>query len=176
VQALTGFTLTLIGYDASVDKITDGSGRVALVHASGEEAATWKFTDLMAHWTRKHPLAAYVPSMHEKAKNLYRYGPTVRLGEGTDFLHFLRAMSEARSITIPASSWKIFRPIILNPNGAASFGLNRLIYLCFMTRWKQRKWPNIIALRAEDRARSFASAAAAQDDAMGQRPSFEFPA
>lgn len=96
VQALTRFTLTLIGYDASADKITDGGGRVALVHASGEEAATWKFTDLMAHWTRKHPLAAYVPSIHEKGKDLYRFGPTVRLGEGTDFLHFLRAMSEGK--------------------------------------------------------------------------------
>ena len=50
----------------------------------------------MAHWIRKHPLAAYVPSLHEKAKNSYRYGPTVRLGEGTDFLHFLRAMSEGK--------------------------------------------------------------------------------
>jgi hypothetical protein len=88
--------MTLIGYDAYEEKITDGNGRLSLVHSSGEEAATWKFTDLMTHWIRKHPLAAYAPSMHEKAKNAYRYGSSVRLGEDTDFLHFLRAMSAGK--------------------------------------------------------------------------------
>ena len=95
-QKLTGLTLTLIGFNPSTGKITDRSGRVALVHASGEEAATWAFTDLMTHWNRKHPFAAYVPSMHDLARNKYRYGPIVRLGEGTDFLHFLRSMAAGK--------------------------------------------------------------------------------
>jgi hypothetical protein len=92
-QKLTGLTLTLVGYDPSTGKITDQSGRVALLDAGGEEAATWSFTDLMTHWNRKHPFAAYVPSMHDIPENSYRYGQIVRLGEGTDFLHFLRGMS-----------------------------------------------------------------------------------
>ncbi len=96
VQRLTDFTMTLIGYNASTGKITDGSGRIALVHSTGVEAATWAFTDLMAHWNKKHPFAAYVPSIHEKARNEYQYGPVVRLGEGTDFLRFLRAMADGK--------------------------------------------------------------------------------
>jgi hypothetical protein len=96
LQDLTGFTLTLVGYNASTGKITDQRGRIALVHTSGEEAATWAFADLMVHWNKKHPFAAYVPSMHNRSENKYRYGEIVRLGEGTDFFHFLRGMSAGK--------------------------------------------------------------------------------
>jgi MvaI/BcnI restriction endonuclease family len=96
LQHLTGFTMTLVGYNASTGKITDPSGHIALVHTSGEEAATWAFTHLMAHWNKKHPFAAYVPSIHNESENKYHYGQIVRLGEGTDFLHFLRGMSAGK--------------------------------------------------------------------------------
>ena len=49
---------------------------------------------MMTHWNRKHAFAAYVPSLHRKGPpNQYRYGPVVRLGEGTDFLLLLQAFA-----------------------------------------------------------------------------------
>ena len=88
----TELTLALVGYDHETGKILEASGGIALLSPTGEEAARWSFADLMAHWNRKHALAAYVPSMKEDSPVLmYRYGPVVRLGEGTDFLRFLKA-------------------------------------------------------------------------------------
>jgi hypothetical protein len=58
-------------------------------------AAEWKFSDLLRHWSRKHAKAVYVPSMCRKEPRLsYRFADLVRLGEGTDFLRFLRAVHD----------------------------------------------------------------------------------
>jgi hypothetical protein len=49
----------------------------------------------MNHWNRKHAQAVYVPSLSQRAGELneYRYGELVRMGEGTDFLRFLRCVA-----------------------------------------------------------------------------------
>jgi hypothetical protein len=93
----TGLTLTLVGYDAAQGKILDAGGGLSLLTNRGVAAATWRYTDLMSHWNRKHAQAAYVPAMTRKIPRLqYSFGQTVRLAEGTDFLRFLRAVAERR--------------------------------------------------------------------------------
>jgi hypothetical protein len=48
----------------------------------------------MAHWQRKHALAAYIPAMvREDPVRQYAFGHTVHLGEGTDFFLLLKALS-----------------------------------------------------------------------------------
>jgi hypothetical protein len=91
----TGLTLTIVGYDKAKGKILDANGGIVLISSTYEEAAIWNFADLMAHWNRKHALAVYVPSKRESSLPLrYAYGSVVRLGEGTDFLRFLRTVAE----------------------------------------------------------------------------------
>jgi hypothetical protein len=94
VCAATSLTLTLEGYDAAKKKITDFSKGISLIGTKGETAATWHYKDLLSHWTRKHALAAYVPSISRKDPvNQYQYGNRVRLAEGTEFSLFLNGVA-----------------------------------------------------------------------------------
>ena len=91
---LTKLTLTTPGFNDATGKIVDAHGGIVLVAADGREAATWRFDGLMRHWNRKHRQAAYVPSqMKTEPARQYRYGDMVRLGDGTDFLRFLKALT-----------------------------------------------------------------------------------
>jgi hypothetical protein len=93
-QSSTGLKMILIGYDSLVGKITDADGSVALVSDDGEVAAAWAFSGLLAHWSRKHTRAAYVPSMRRtEPRWQYAYGPQVRLAQQTDGLRLLRALA-----------------------------------------------------------------------------------
>ncbi len=84
----------LLGYDREAGKICDATGGIALVNLNGDEAAVWRYTEIMAHWNRKHAQAVYIPSMCNKTPDLqYWYGNLVRLGLGTDFLLYLKAIS-----------------------------------------------------------------------------------
>jgi hypothetical protein len=51
------------GYDRDEKKITDMSGDIALISQEGMLAAAWPFPALIAHWTRKHARAVYLPSV-----------------------------------------------------------------------------------------------------------------
>ena len=95
--ARTGLRLVLPGFDTPSGKIIDPTGGLALVDESGAVAAEWSYAGLMAHWRRKHALAAYVPSL-KRAEPLreYQYSNWIRLGEGTDFLRFLAAVAARR--------------------------------------------------------------------------------
>lgn len=91
----TNLTLRLCGYDASTGKITDADGSLVLVRGEDTIAASWSFTSLAEIWNRKHSQAVYVPAERRKMPDLaYRYGDTVRLGEGTDFLRLLNAIAK----------------------------------------------------------------------------------
>jgi len=91
----TGLTLTLTGYDADLGKIISADGGISLLDDSGQEAATWLYTDMMKHWNRKHAQAVYIPSMCRTAPpRQYIYGSEIDLGEGTDFLKFLKAVAD----------------------------------------------------------------------------------
>jgi hypothetical protein len=94
ICAATNLTLTLEGYDPAKRKITDFSKGISLIGAKGETAAIWHYKDLLSHWTRKHALAAYVPSISRKDPvNQYQYGNRVRLAEGTEFSLFLNGVA-----------------------------------------------------------------------------------
>lgn len=90
----TRLTMQFIGYDPSKNRITDPKGGFTLADAAGNEAATWHFASLLAHWNKKHAKAAYVPfRARTEPDQQYSYGARVRLGEDTDFLRFLQAMA-----------------------------------------------------------------------------------
>jgi len=94
ICASTKLTLTLDGYDLAENKITDLSKGITLLDPTGELAAVWHYKELMNHWTRKHALAAYVPSnVRQAPAKQYHYGHLVRLGEGTEFRLFLKAVA-----------------------------------------------------------------------------------
>jgi len=94
-HAGTDLTLRLFGYDAGSGKITDANGSLALVRGQEMVAASWSFAALAGLWNRKHAQAVYVPAECQKTPVLaYRYGDTVRMGEGTDFLRLLKAVAE----------------------------------------------------------------------------------
>lgn len=89
----TGLTLALEGFNATKGTIVDPTGGITLRSQKGELAAKWRYADLLTHWNRKHAKAAYIPSLKRDTPSLaYSFGPEVRLGEGTDFLRFLKAM------------------------------------------------------------------------------------
>jgi len=93
-QDSTGLTMQLLGYDIVRGKITDTSGAIALVSDAGEVAAAWAFSGILAHWSRKHTRAVYVPSMRRKEPSWqYAYGPRIRLAQNTDGLRLLKAMA-----------------------------------------------------------------------------------
>ena len=61
---------------------------------TGEVAAAWAFSGLLAHWSRKHTRAAYVPSMRRTEPHWqYAYGARVRLAQRTDGLRLLKALA-----------------------------------------------------------------------------------
>lgn len=92
--AATGLEIAFDGYDPFTGTVTDACGSVDLVAEDGTLAAGWPFDHLLSLWTRKHAQAVYVPSEQRAVGNVqYRYGPLVRLGVGTDFLHLLAAIA-----------------------------------------------------------------------------------
>jgi hypothetical protein len=105
----TGLTLALVGFDSDAGQITDPTGGIALIGPKEDVAALWHFSGLMKHWNRKHASAAYVPAMMRKHPVLqYQFGPSVRLGVGTDFLKFLSGVDMGSVYYDPgikAESW-----------------------------------------------------------------------
>jgi hypothetical protein len=90
----TKLAMRLSGYDNATHKILDMSGGIQLADVTGTIAAQWNFAHLIAHWNTKHAKAVYVPSETSDGPARYRYSNNVTLCEGTDFLLFLRAVSD----------------------------------------------------------------------------------
>lgn len=88
----TGLTLGLAGYNTANETADIEHGAVELVGHLGEIAAEWAFTKLFDHWMRKHPRVMYVP--YRKVEGKFHYGPSIYLGEETDFLFVLRATND----------------------------------------------------------------------------------
>lgn len=90
----TGLKLAIVGFDAEKRSITDATGSVVLLTEREQVAASWSFTTLLNIWTRKHAQAAFVPSLSRLSNTpQYRYGPSVHLGVGTDFVRFLSSLA-----------------------------------------------------------------------------------
>lgn len=93
----TGLMLAFHGYDAESATITRSDGQLALVDSRGSVAASWNFSSLLAHWSRKHSQAAYVPGMKRTSPTVeFRYGSQIDLARGTDYLKLLDALAEGR--------------------------------------------------------------------------------
>lgn len=89
-QTTTGLKLVVEGYDLEKHEITKADGKLALVTAKGVVAASWSFSGLFSHWSRKHEKAVYVPSqMRMDPVRQYCYGNIVRLAQSTNSLKFL---------------------------------------------------------------------------------------
>jgi hypothetical protein len=90
----TGLTLLLDGFDSEKNKITNVNGAIILASDDETIAAAWLFNDIIAHWSRKHAYAAYVPSNKRIEPTLqYAYGHIVLLAEKTDPLYLLKAFA-----------------------------------------------------------------------------------
>lgn len=93
-HANTGLKMVLQGYDVALGKITDMTSGIALIDHHENVAAMWNYTGMLSHWNRKHALAVYVPSLFKTPPPKYHYGPIVRMCEKTDFLLFLKSLSD----------------------------------------------------------------------------------
>lgn len=93
----TMLLLEIDGYDAESGTITRSDGTLALTATDGSVAASWDFPSLLKHWNRKHAKAVYVPAQSRVAtERAYRYGSSVLLATGTDFLMFLANVANGR--------------------------------------------------------------------------------
>ncbi len=93
-HGLTNLQIVLKGFDTDRGKIVDATGGIALMNREGEEAAVWGYAEIMAKWNRKHNKAVYIPSKcNISPERNYYYGNKIRIGNGTDFLLYLKAMA-----------------------------------------------------------------------------------
>ncbi|MBS1064291.1 hypothetical protein JK185_14995 [Gluconobacter wancherniae] len=99
---MTRLALRLEGYDPNKQKIIDMNGAILLLDQDENIAASWSFVGLLEHWNRKHAKAVYVPSLMQGPPPEYRYGPIIQLCEETDFLLFLKALSDGAVYYDPA--------------------------------------------------------------------------
>lgn len=102
----TGLTLAVRGFNLTRMVIEDVDGAVELLSKTGHCVAAWSFRHLMVHWNKKHAQAAYVPYESEKDKEkppAYRYFSPTLMGEGTEFTHYLTALSKGLVIFDPGS-------------------------------------------------------------------------
>lgn len=103
----TLLSLKVEGYDPSTGRILDANGSVLLRSQNGEVAASWRFSDLMNHWTIKHARAAFVPYIKAPEDPLrYSYSSHISLAEGTDFTLFLKALATGLVVYDPGI-WRI---------------------------------------------------------------------
>ncbi len=90
----TKLTLRCNGFDSKKGSMTNLDGGVELLDAKGTVAARWAFRNLLDHWKRKHGAAAFVPSITRSNGGIeYQYGSQVSLGEGADFVLFLKSLA-----------------------------------------------------------------------------------
>jgi MvaI/BcnI restriction endonuclease family len=104
-NATTGLTLALRGFDAVKNKITDVNGAVELLTDAGICTAAWSFSGLMTSWNKKHAQAAYIKysAIQKDLARYYQYQSPIWLGEGTDFVKYLQALSNGLIGFDPAS-------------------------------------------------------------------------
>jgi hypothetical protein len=110
----TGLMLNVRGFNPDRKIIENVGGAVELLTESGRCAAAWSFSDLMISWNKKHSQAAYIKYESEKTgPPAYRYLSPALLGEGTDFVRYLSALSTGLVIFDPGSK-------VMNASGSKS--------------------------------------------------------
>lgn len=89
----TRLTIEVSGFDSASETITRADGAVALVTSDGRVAASWDFSSLLNHWSKKHARAAYVPANAQSLEmREYRFSGSVLLAEQTGYTHLLAAI------------------------------------------------------------------------------------
>jgi hypothetical protein len=133
IRATTGHLLITEGFDPEAGKITDVGGGIRLLDSEDNISAEWTFGRLITQWAKKHAAAAYVP--YEKSDQqpwCYRYLSPVKLGEGTEFELFLKALASGAIVYDPApklSGVDTNRPIVkARSQFRISVGNLRLLY------------------------------------------------
>lgn len=99
----TGLTLHVNGFDSASPKSMDVNGAIQLIDSSGNEAASWPFTQLLTHWNQKHAFAVYIKYTSQKIPLAYRYDTPILMGEHTDFQRYLTALCSGAIIFDPGS-------------------------------------------------------------------------
>ncbi len=90
LQKKSALTLSIQGFDFLTNTITDANGGIYLFDKKNNIAASWSFSKMLTHWTKKHAKASYVPSLlNATPQRQYRYSNNIILGEGTDFSFFI---------------------------------------------------------------------------------------
>jgi hypothetical protein len=90
----TGLSLHLDGFDVPTGTMMNAFGALQLIDDKGNVTAAWSFAGILAHWTRKHSKAAFVPAtQRNEGQTQFRYGERVLLAEGTDYLRLLEALA-----------------------------------------------------------------------------------
>lgn len=104
-NAKTRLTLSMDGYSYRKKKITDNEGGIVLKTPRGAVAAKWYFQDLMYSWNRKHSSVVFVPSSSKTVNGRqYNYLQEVAVAEGSDFLKFLKSLSEKQVFFDPGTN------------------------------------------------------------------------
>lgn len=97
LQDKSKLTMKVNGYDPDSNIITDLGGSIDLIDPINEIAASWSFSKMLTHWNKKHAKAAYVPSsVRYDPHYQFYYWDQIMLGEGTDFLFFLKSVGEGK--------------------------------------------------------------------------------
>ncbi len=92
--ATTRMTMRMVGYDPVRHPLGEVGGSLQLCTSAGEVAAGWAFSDLLAHWSRKHANTAFVPyESRGTAPRQYLFGDRIRLGMGANFANYLAALA-----------------------------------------------------------------------------------
>jgi hypothetical protein len=104
----TGLEFGLHGFDPVSEKIT-GDGFLYLRDPAAEDdVARWSFAKLLTHWQAKHAKTVFVPSVNNRLKPAkFSYGRHLYIGEGTSFLHFLKAVSDGVVALDPGLNTKL---------------------------------------------------------------------
>lgn len=97
--------LVVEGFNAGDGKIEDVDGAIVLLQDEDTALATWSFSHLLGHWSRKHNKACYVKYKKEDNGRI-SYLPKVFLGEGTSPIFLLRAILANVVIYDPGSRIK----------------------------------------------------------------------
>lgn len=93
----TGLRLALNGFDVESGKLSDATGALSMLDGNDNVAASWSYEGLLAHWTRKHARAAYVPAVKSTGDEIsYRYGSRISCSEGTDYNRLLTELASGR--------------------------------------------------------------------------------
>lgn len=99
----SSLTMRVVGFDPRSKRIVDVAGEIRVVDSNGVTAASWSFSKLLEHWSKKHGRAAYVPyECRIGTRREYRYFDRIALGQGTSPTHFLAAVSAGAVFYDPA--------------------------------------------------------------------------